>query len=59
MHRLTHDDSPIAQAEASVTYNMIVEGVLAETGYYGFFQAYKRQQKDAWLGAGHRQDDAG
>jgi ribonucleoside-diphosphate reductase beta chain len=45
MHRLTYDDSPIAQAEASVTYNMIVEGVLAETGYYGFFQAYKRQQK--------------
>jgi ribonucleoside-diphosphate reductase beta chain len=23
---------------------MIVEGVLAETGYYGFFSAYKRQQ---------------
>lgn len=45
MHRLTYDPSPIAQAEASVTYNMIVEGVLAETGYYGFFQAYKRQQK--------------
>ncbi|GIV10726.1 MAG: ribonucleotide-diphosphate reductase [Fimbriimonadales bacterium] len=45
MHRLQHDDSPIAQAEASVTYNMIVEGVLAETGYYGFFQAYKRQQR--------------
>ncbi|MDW8051741.1 MAG: R2-like ligand-binding oxidase [Armatimonadota bacterium] len=45
MHRLTYDPSPIAQAEASVTYNMIVEGVLAETGYYGFFQAYKRHQK--------------
>ncbi|MCS6919266.1 MAG: R2-like ligand-binding oxidase [Fimbriimonadales bacterium] len=45
MHRLKHDSSPIAQAEASVTYNMIVEGVLAETGYYGFFQAYKRQQR--------------
>ncbi|MGQ9902356.1 MAG: R2-like ligand-binding oxidase [Fimbriimonadales bacterium] len=44
MHRLTEDDSPIAQAEASVTYNMIVEGTLAETGYYGFFQAYKRKQ---------------
>lgn len=45
MYRLTFDRSPIAQAEASVTYNMIVEGVLAETGYYGFFQAYKRQQQ--------------
>lgn len=45
MYRLTYDRSPIAQAEASVTYNMIVEGVLAETGYYGFFQAYKRQQQ--------------
>ncbi|CUU11196.1 MAG: R2-like ligand-binding oxidase [Fimbriimonadales bacterium] len=44
MHRLTYDRSPVAQAEASVVYNMIVEGVLAETGYYGFFQAYKRQQ---------------
>ncbi len=43
MHRLRYDASPIAQAEASVTYNMIVEGVLAETGYYGVFQAYKRQ----------------
>jgi len=44
MHRLTEDPSPVAQAEASVVYNMIVEGVLAETGYYGFFQAYKRRQ---------------
>ncbi|MER3403578.1 MAG: R2-like ligand-binding oxidase [Armatimonadota bacterium] len=44
MHRLTYDRSPVAQAKASVTYNMIVEGVLAGTGYYGFFQAYKRQQ---------------
>jgi hypothetical protein len=29
--RLEHDPSPVAQAEASVTYNMIIEGVLAET----------------------------
>ncbi len=33
MGRLRTDRSPEAQAEASVTYNMIVEGVLAETGY--------------------------
>lgn len=44
MHRLRYDASPVAQAEASVVYNMIVEGVLAETGYYGFFSAYKRRQ---------------
>ncbi|MFQ3610544.1 MAG: R2-like ligand-binding oxidase [Fimbriimonadales bacterium] len=43
MHRLTYDASPVAQAEASVTYNMIVEGVLAETGYYAFFRSCKEQ----------------
>lgn len=36
--RLQQDASPIAQAEASVTYNLIVEGVLAETGYYAYQQ---------------------
>lgn len=34
--RLRHDASPVAQAEASATYNMIVEGVLAETGYHAY-----------------------
>ncbi|MCX5768616.1 MAG: R2-like ligand-binding oxidase [Gemmatimonadetes bacterium] len=38
MGRLRTDRSPIAQARASVTYNMIVEGVLAETGYYVYHQ---------------------
>jgi ribonucleoside-diphosphate reductase beta chain len=38
LHRLSIDSSPVAQAEASVTYNMIVEGVLAETGYYTYAQ---------------------
>ncbi|OYD09638.1 R2-like ligand-binding oxidase [Paludifilum halophilum] len=42
MDRLTRDPSPEAQAEASVTYNMIVEGMLAETGYHATFTAYKR-----------------
>jgi ribonucleoside-diphosphate reductase beta chain len=37
LERLERDPSPVAQAEASVTYNMIVEGVLAETGYRGYF----------------------
>ncbi|RVU48045.1 R2-like ligand-binding oxidase [Lujinxingia sediminis] len=36
--RLRKDPSPVAQAEASVTYNLIVEGVLAETGYHAYFQ---------------------
>lgn len=35
MGALKDDPSPVNQARASVTYNMIVEGVLAETGYYG------------------------
>lgn len=37
MGRLSHDTSPGAQAEAALTYNMIVEGVLAETGYHAYF----------------------
>jgi ribonucleoside-diphosphate reductase beta chain len=40
--RLRTDSSPEAQAEASVTYNMIVEGVLAETGYYAYQQMLMR-----------------
>jgi ribonucleoside-diphosphate reductase beta chain len=39
MNRLLTDPSPVAQIRASVTYNMIVEGVLAETGYYGYARA--------------------
>ncbi len=38
MGRLRDDPSPVAQAEASVVYNMIVEGVLAETGYHAYYQ---------------------
>ena len=33
---LANDDSNAALVRAAVTYNMIIEGVLAETGYYGF-----------------------
>jgi ribonucleoside-diphosphate reductase beta chain len=36
MNRLRDDASPAAQAAASVTYNMVVEGVLAETGYRAY-----------------------
>jgi len=37
MNRLRTDQSPEAQAEAAVTYQMIVEGVLAETGYHAYY----------------------
>jgi ribonucleoside-diphosphate reductase beta chain len=43
MERLIEDPSPEAQAEASVTYNMVVEGILAETGYHGFYKTLERQ----------------
>ncbi len=42
MHRLRTDASPLALAEASLTYNMIVEGVLAETGYHAYFTVIDR-----------------
>lgn len=42
MYRLVEDHSPAALLNASVTYNMIVEGVLAETGYYGYFNMLDR-----------------
>lgn len=45
MERLIDDHSPEAQAEASVTYNMVVEGILAETGYHGFYKTLERQGK--------------
>lgn len=38
MGNLLTDPSPKAVAEASIIYNMFVEGVLAETGYYTFQQ---------------------
>jgi ribonucleoside-diphosphate reductase beta chain len=42
LERLRTDPSPLAQAEASVTYNMIVEGVLAETGYQAYHAMLER-----------------
>ena len=39
---LEADSSPSAQVNASVTYNMVVEGVLAETGYHAFFTMLER-----------------
>ena len=40
--RLTTDPSAVNMAIASVTYNMIIEGTLAETGYYVFHQVLER-----------------
>ncbi len=42
MERLIHDSSPSAQVEAAVTYNMIVEGTLAETGYHAYHAMLER-----------------
>lgn len=39
---LEADSSPSVQVRASVTYNMVVEGVLAETGYHAFFTMLER-----------------
>ena len=44
LNALTHDSSPVNQARASVTYNMIIEGVLAETGYWLFYKVLDEHQ---------------
>lgn len=49
---LKNDPSPAAQIRASVTYNMIVEGVLAETGYHAFFTMLERNNLMPGLRAG-------
>jgi ribonucleoside-diphosphate reductase beta chain len=51
---LRHDPSPLAQVRASVTYNLIVEGVLAETGYHAFFTMLERNDLMPGLRAGIR-----
>lgn len=42
MHALLNDPSPAAQIRASATYNMIVEGTLAETGYHAYYAMLER-----------------
>src|SRR5947207_12560044 len=42
MYSLVNDRSPANQLRASVTYNMIIEGVLAETRYHGYFNMLER-----------------
>lgn len=43
LNRLLTDHSREAQVNAVVTYHLIIEGVLAETGYYAIFTALKKQ----------------
>jgi ribonucleoside-diphosphate reductase beta chain len=45
MERLYHDQSPEAVAEASTVYNMFIEGVLAETGYFSFYSGLDKMGK--------------
>ena len=45
LNALKTDRSVEAQIRASVTYNMIIEGVLAETGYWGFRQSLEANDK--------------
>ncbi len=45
LNALKTDRSVEAQIRASVTYNMIIEGVLAETGYQGFRQSLESNDK--------------
>ncbi len=45
LQALQTDRSVEAQIRASVTYNMIIEGVLAETGYHGFRQSLEASGK--------------
>lgn len=43
MSALLTDPSPAAQLRASATYNMLVEGTLAETGYHGYYAMLEQQ----------------
>ena len=45
LNALKTDRSVEAQIRASVTYNMIIEGVLAETGYHGFRLSLEENHK--------------
>ena len=44
MGRLLVDQSPEAMLDAAVTYNIFAEGVLAETGYWFFYEALSKQE---------------
>jgi ribonucleoside-diphosphate reductase beta chain len=44
LNRLLADSSAEALTEALVTYHLIIEGVLAETGYHAYVLCFKRNQ---------------
>jgi ribonucleoside-diphosphate reductase beta chain len=44
MQRLRSDGSPEARLRAAITYNMVVEGILAETGFQGFEMILQRHE---------------
>lgn len=45
MGRLMTDQSPKALADAAILYNMFAEGVLAETGYWTFYESLAKIDK--------------
>jgi ribonucleoside-diphosphate reductase beta chain len=58
---LRDDPSPAAQVRASATYNMVVEGMLAETGYHIFYNVLDKFQIGPGLREGvgkAKQDEA-
>ena len=54
LNALKTDCSVEAQIRASVTYNMIIEGVLAETGYHGFRLSLEANERTPGLLEGVR-----
>src|SRR6266566_1874991 len=54
LNALKTDPSVETQIRASVTYNMIIEGVLAETGYHGFRESLEANGKLPGLLSGIR-----
>lgn len=43
MNALNEDPSPRAIVRASTTYNLVVEGIIAETGYHAYFLALDKK----------------
>ncbi|WP_394343716.1 ribonucleotide-diphosphate reductase subunit beta [Haloterrigena salifodinae] len=46
MARLLEDDTPENRAKAHCHYHLTIEGILAQTGYYGLTLAYGEQESD-------------
>jgi ribonucleoside-diphosphate reductase beta chain len=48
MHRLLEEDTPTNRAKAYCHYHLVVESVLAQTGYWGFQANFSEQGPDRW-----------